>query len=448
MTPARPVAADVRPLGASAATALVIANMIGTGIFTTTGFLAGRLGSPLMVLAVWVAGAVLALCGAAVYAELGAMMPRAGGEYVYLSRAFHPAVGFVAGFVSLVVGFAAPIAATAYAFGAYLHAAIPAVPLLAAAVGVIVALTVLHMADVALGGRVQTALSAYKVLVIVAFIGAALLVGDGEPARLTVTAAAPSAADLAVCLVLVSFAYSGWNAAAYVAGELRDPGRTLPRSLLGGTGAVAALYLLLNVVFFYGAGTAALAASPEDVADVAARGLFGAEGGRGFSLAIALALVSSVSAMVLTGPRVAQAMAEDGLLVAALARRNRRQVPWVAVLAQGALAVAIATSATFEDLLTYIGFTLSVFAALTVVGALVLRRREPAAPRPFRALGWPLTPLLFLALSVWMVVSSILEKPVVAAWGAGTLVVGLLLYVVRVRLGIVPASVTPPAPRG
>ena len=438
-------AAEHRPLGATAATALVIANMIGTGIFMTTGFLAARLGSPLMVLAVWALGAVLALCGAAVYAELGAMMPRAGGEYVYLSRAFHPAVGFVAGFVSLVVGFAAPIAATAYAFGAYLHAAIPAIPTVVAAVGVIGGLTALHMRDVSLGGRVQTALSAYKVLVIVAFIAAAALFGRGDMAHLTVTAPAPSAADLAVCLVFVSFAYSGWNAAAYVAGELRDPGRTLPRSLLWGTGTVAALYLLLNVVFFYGAGPAALAASPEDVADVAARGLFGVEGGRTFSLAIALALVSSISAMVLTGPRVAQAMAEDGLLVGALARRSGRRVPWVSVAAQGGLAIAIATTATFEDLLTYIGFTLSLFAALTVVGAFVLRRREPDAPRPFRAFGWPLTPLLFLALSLWMVVASILDNPLVAAWGAGTLAVGFALYLLRIRFGVVarPAPVTP-----
>lgn len=429
------MSAPVRPLGSTAASALVIANMIGTGIFMTTGFLAARLGSPLLVLGVWVAGAVLALCGASVYAELGAMIPRAGGEYVYLSRAFHPAVGFVAGFVSLVVGFAAPIAATAYAFGAYLHAAAPAVPVMVAAVGVIVAMTALHMGDVVLGSHIQTALSAYKVLVIVAFIGAAALFGEGDMSHFAAPPTAVTPADLAVCLVLVSFAYSGWNAAAYVAGELRDPGKTLPRALIWGTSAVAALYLALNVVFFYGAGPAALAGSPDDVADVAARALFGVELGRTFSLAIALALVSSVSAMILTGPRVAMAMAEDGHLLGALARRNGRRVPWVAVAAQGALAVVIVSTATFEDLLTYIGFTLSIFAALTVVAAFVLRRREPHTPRPFRAIGWPFTPLLFLAMSLWMVVFSILEKPVVTAWGGGTLAVGLLLYVVRHRIG-------------
>ncbi|GMV42539.1 MAG: amino acid permease [Myxococcales bacterium] len=424
--------APERPLGTVAATALVVASMIGTGIFTTSGYLSGLLGSPLAVLAVWVVGGLLALCGAAVYAELGAMMPRAGGEYVYLSRAFGPATGFLSGWISLVVGFAAPIAASAYAFGAYVHAVAPAVPPVWAAVALVAAMTALHMVDVTWGARVQTALSAFKVLIIVAFVTAAALVGDGDTANLVEPPLTGGAEELAVALVLVSFAYSGWNAAAYVAGELREPARSLPRSLLLGTGAVLALYVALNLAFFYGAGSVALAASPEDVGDVAARALFG-DAGAGFSVAIALALVSSVSAMVFAGPRVYLAMAQDGLLFGALARRNVRGAPWASVALQGALATALILTTTFEDLLTWIGFTLSVFAALTVLGAFVLRLRDPAA-RPYRAMGWPLTPLLFLGLSVWMVIFSVRARPEIALAGGATLAAGLIVYLVRRRL--------------
>jgi APA family basic amino acid/polyamine antiporter len=321
-----------RRLGTTAATALVVANMVGTGIFTTTGFMAANVANPILILVVWAAGGVLALCGASVYGELGAMMPHAGGEYVYLRRAFGPAVGFLSGFVSLVVGFSAPIAAAAYGFGAYLHSAVPSVPLLGAAVGVIVLTTALHMADVVWGGRVQTLLSAYKVLVIVAFVAAAFTVGEGDMAHLVAEPLVVAPSELAVALVLVAFAYSGWNAAAYVAGELRDPGRTLPRSLLLGAGSVALLYLALNVAFFYGAPSAVLAASPEDVGAVAARALFGRAGDL-FALAIAFALVSSVSAMVLAGPRVYLAMARDGVFF-----RARADEPAGRALRRGGLA--------------------------------------------------------------------------------------------------------------
>ncbi|MGM0575412.1 MAG: APC family permease [Myxococcota bacterium] len=418
-----------RKLTTIPAAALVVANMIGTGIFTTTGFMAGELGDPLVVLGVWVAGGVFALSGAAVYGELGAMMPRAGGEYVYLRRAFHPALGFLSGWVSLFVGFSAPVAASAYAFGAYVHAAFPTVPLLAAGASVIVLITALHMADVLWGGRVQTLLSAYKVLLILAFVVAALAFGEGDWSRLTAPESTATPTSLGVSLVFVAFAYSGWNAAAYMAGELRDPGRTLPRSLLGGTAIVLVLYLGLNVVFFYGAPAADLAGNAEEVGAVAARGLFGTAGGDTFSLLIALALVSSISAMVMAGPRVYMAMADDGLFFRALSRRNRRDAPWVSVALQGLIALVIMATATFEDLLTYIGFTLSLFSGLTIIAAFVLRWREPDAPRPYRALGWPVTPLLFLGLSAWMIIWSIKGRPVVTLFGGGTLVLGLLFYV-------------------
>jgi basic amino acid/polyamine antiporter, APA family len=432
-----------RRLGLVAATALVVANMIGTGVFTTTGFLSADLGGAVPVLIGWLVGGVLALCGAAVYAELGAMMPRVGGEYVYLRRAFHPLVGFLSGWISLVVGFSAPIAASAVAFGKYTSAVFPALSGTVAAVGVIVAMTLLHMSSVALGSTVQTVFTALKVLLILVFIVAGALVGDGDWSNVTSTGAGADAvlsSTFAVSLIWISFSYSGWNAAAYVAGEIRDPERNLPRALLIGTGIVTALYLLLNVIFFYAApaevlGGAAGGGPAVEVGDVAARRLFGDSAGRLLSSLIAIALVSSVSAMVMAGPRVYTAMAEDGIFFQALAKRGQGGAPVLGVLLQGALAVFLVLIAKFDQLLTYIGFTLSVFAALTVLGAFVLRAREPDTERPYRTFGWPVTPLLFLVLSVWMAFHSIRVRPTESLYGLATLVAGVVVYLLWARFG-------------
>jgi APA family basic amino acid/polyamine antiporter len=422
-----------RPLGLAHATALVVASMVGTGVFTSAGLMLAEVGSPAIVLALWAVAGVLALGGAAVYAELGAMMPRAGGEYVYLSRAFGPGIGFLSGWVALVVGFAAPVAAGALAFGGYLHAIAPAVPVKPAALALVVAATVLHARDVRGGGAAQTAITAVVVAVIVAFIVGALAgVPLGAPGRLIWARLAAGdlprpagsrAGGIAVALVYVSYSYFGWNGAAYVAGELREPGRTLPRALVGGAALVTALYLALNAVFLAAAPASALAGRVE-VADVAARALFGARGAAALSALVALALAGSVSALVMTGPRVVQAMAEDGLFFRALARTNARGAPAAAIALQGALSVVGVVTAGFEPLLVYAGSTLTLSAAATVAGAFVLRRREPHAPRPHRALAWPASGLAYLALTAFMLVLAARERPVETLAGVATLAVG------------------------
>src|SRR4051812_22092025 len=340
-----------RPLGAAHGAALVVASMVGTGVFTTTGILLKSLGSPLLVLGVWAVAGVLALCGAAVYAELGTMMPRAGGEYVYLSRAFHPAIGFLSGWVGFLVGFAAPTAAGALAFGRYLHAVAPALPQRGMALALIAVLTVTHMVDVRLGARVQTALTGLVVALILAFLAGAVATGRGDWAHVfasataaasstgagTVTAGMVSAGALALGLVYVSYAYFGWNAAAYVAGELRDPARALPRALVAGTGLVTALYVALNLVFLWAAPPAALRGQIE-VAHVVAGLLLGPRGATLLSSLVAVALAGSVSAFLLSGPRIAVAMAEDGVFFRSLGRLNTRGAPAAAVALQGALA--------------------------------------------------------------------------------------------------------------
>jgi APA family basic amino acid/polyamine antiporter len=421
--------ASQRPLTLPHALALVVSSMVGTGVFTTAGLMLAELRSGWLVLGAWVASGALALAGAAVYAELGAMMPRAGGEYVYLSRAFHPALGFLSGWVALLVGFAAPTAAGALAFGRYLHALAPGVPVRVAALALVALVTALHAREVRRAGFVQAALTGLIVLVILAFVGAALASGHLEWGRLAASrdvqprAGASQAGALAVGLVYTAYSYFGWNAAAYVAGELRDPDRTLPRALVGGAALVTILYVALNAVFLASTPAGELAGNVE-VGDIAARHVFGPRGGALVTALIALALAGSVSALAMTGPRVLQAMAEDGVFFRALGRTSARGAPWRAVLLQGALAALGIATATFEPLLIYAGFTLSLSAAMTVAGAFVLRRREPDAPRPHRALAWPWSGLAFLALSAFMTVFGVWERPRESAAGLATLLAG------------------------
>jgi APA family basic amino acid/polyamine antiporter len=422
-----------RPLGVVHAAAVVVASMVGTGVFTITGTLLVSLPAPAVVLATWAIAGLLALCGAAVYAELGAMMPRVGGEYVYVSRAFGPAAGFMSGWLALIVGFAAPTAVGALGFASYVNAVVPALPQTAVAVALIVVVTVAHMIDVRFGARVQAALAGLVVALIVLFIFAALATGRltgahlGAPTRPVGGGGFAAATAFAVGLVQVSYAYSGWNGAAYIAGEVRDPARALPRALVLGTGLVTVLYLALNVVFLAAVPPAALAGQIK-VAHIAAGALFGARGAAFVSSLVALTAAGFVSAMLMSGPRVTVAMGEDGVFFRALGRTNARGAPTLAVGLQGGLAIVAVLTAAFDRLLIYVGNMLILNAAAAVLAAFVLRRREPASARPHRALGWPFSGLLFLALSVFMVVLAVRERPTESAAGLATLIAGGVAY--------------------
>ena len=425
-----------RPLGAVHAAALVVASMVGTGVFTTTGVLLTSLPSPAVVLVAWALSGLLALCGAAVYAELSAMMPRAGGEYVYVSRAFGPAAGFMSGWVALIVGFAAPTAGGALGFASYVHALVPALPTLGVEIALIVVLTAVHMFDVRFGARLQTGLAGLVVAVIVVFVVAALVTGGMAFTNLAAAApqagaprdigAVATAGAFAVGLVQISYAYSGWNGAAYVAGEVRDPARALPRALVIGTGLVTLLYLLLNVVFLCAVPPAALAGQV-NVAHIAAGALFGAGGAQVVSSLVALTAAGFVSAMLMSGPRVAVAMAQDGAFFRALGRGNARGAPTLAVGLQGALAIVAVLTAKFDQLLVYVGFTLTLNAAAAVLAAFVLRRRDPGE-RPHHALGWPYSGALFLAMAAFMIVLAVRERPWESAAALATLVAGGVAY--------------------
>jgi APA family basic amino acid/polyamine antiporter len=431
-------------IGFGTATLLVVASMVGTGIFTTTGFLVRDLGSPLAVLAAWGVGGILALCGALSYGELVAAMPRNGGEYQLLARIYHPAIGFAAGLISLVVGFSAPLAASGLAFGHYLASVFPGVDPRLAGVVVIAAASALHASHVRLGAGFQTLITAVQVVLMLGFViaGAAL----GDPARISgggpPALSAVASPSFAVALVYVSFAYSGWNGAAYVAGEVRRPSRTMPLSLLLGTAIVMALYLSLNAVFLAAAPAAELSGVVE-VGHVAAAKLLGTGAGRALSGLVALVLASSISAMTLAGPRVYQAMGEDHAALRLLAWRTRNGGPAVAVVLQATLAMAMVLTSSFGALLTYVGFTLSLVAGMTVLGVFVSRWREPALARPYRAWGYPVTPVLFLALTAWMATQALVERPAIAWAGLATVVGSLAFYALLGRREAAADAVPP-----
>jgi basic amino acid/polyamine antiporter, APA family len=463
-----------RQLGLFVTAAIVIANMIGVGVFTSTGFQAQSLHDPLTILIAWIVGGVIALCGAASYAELGSMMPKAGGEYVYLREAYHPAVGFMSGWVSLTAGFSAPIAAAGLAFAKYLATLVPALqsttpwaaqtiavggtklatisigPEQAIAMALIAAMTVMHAFDTKVGGWVQAAFTAAKVLLIVLFILGGLLLGTGDWSNFASQEGGLGnigTSAFAITLLYISLAYSGWNAAAYIAGDVERPERNLPRALLLGTGLVMVLYVLLNLVFLYAVPIAELAGPPGgmpviEVGDVAAKHLFGDSAGKLVSSVIALALISAVSAMIMAGPRVYAAMAENRALPARLAVHNDRGVPVTAVVTQGVLGCLFVLVGDLGALMRFVSFTLSIFAALTVAALFVLRRRGLRGA--YRTFGYPVTPLVFIATSAWIAYAQIDQNPKESAIVGLLLLVGGALYFFTMRGGSPPAPAIRP----
>jgi APA family basic amino acid/polyamine antiporter len=424
-----------RRIGVGTATSVVVANMIGTGIFTTTGLILVQLDAGWLVLLCWVLGGIVALCGALSYAELATMMPRAGGEYVYLREIYGPWAGFLTGWTSFFVGFSAPIAATGVAIAAYLTAAgvIPDSWLASKtiAVGAVAALTAVHYCGVRLGAWVQNALTVLKLVLLFGLVAAGFAFGAGDAGFLTGSGefwAGGKWNQLGLALLWVMFAYSGWNAAAYLAEEVHEPARTLPRSLLLGTLAVMGIYVLVNLLFFFSAPAADLRGQVA-IGDVAVRHLFGEGAGSKLSILIAAGLLSSLSAYVLIGPRVYYAMARDGLFFGFAAKIHPRfETPAASIVAQGACAGVMILSGTFEQLLTYIGFALGIFPCMTVGGLLWLRRRDPGRERPYRVWGYPLVPVLYLAAMAWILAISLWSRPGPSLLAIITVAAGLPFY--------------------
>lgn len=419
--PDAPHPADARRFGYWAGYLVVVGSMIGAGILTTSGYTLRQTGNPTTLLALWVIGGVLAVCGALAVAELATTLPRSGGDYVYVREAFGRGAGIVSGWATFALGFAAPTAVIAHIAMTYLlgpfagaiAATLPgwlaerAVP--AAASALIVAVGFGHTLGHRHSSWLQTAATLTTVAVLVALGVGGLLFGNGNWNHLD-AGGWPRDGEwpaLATGLIYVGYAYCGWNAASYIAGEIRDPARTLPRCLVGGAVTVMALYLLVNLAYVYALDPAAMAAKSEDevkqVATLAAAALFGADFARVTSAAIGLSLTAAVSSYLLTGPRVAFAMARDGAFPGyAGALHPVRGTPAAATLTQVGLAAALVWSGTFLELLNYATIGLAVLTGLTVASLFPLRRRSDL-PHPYRLPLYPLPPLAYLILTTWTV---------------------------------------------
>lgn len=397
----------------------MVANMVGTGVFTTSGLLLADLRSPWLVLMAWAAGGVVAVLGALSYGALARHIPESGGEYLFLSRTLHPAAGCVAGWVSLLVGFAAPLAAAASAFGEYTKAWFPRGSPPVAGTALLLAMSALHAWDVRRGATAQNLAVLLKILLIAAFIGLGIVRIPGA----IVTPAAPfSMPAFALSLVWISFSYAGWNAATYLGGEVMDPRRNLPRSLLTGTLIVTTVYLAINAVFLL-AVPAEVIVGRLEVGRLVAEYLGGRSLAEGATLLIALALANSVSSQVMTAPRVYARMAAEGYLPSWLEPRSGP--PRAAILFQLVVALVMLWTASYQSLLTLIGFTLSLSTAATVCGLIVLRRRVGAS---LRVAGWPWLPVTFVIVVLWMTALSIARAPVPGLTGLGVLGLGWVIW--------------------
>ena len=407
--------------------------MVGTGIFTSLGFQVGDLPSGFVLMFLWVLGGVCAFCGALSYGELAAALPRSGGEYHFLSKVFHPALGFLSGWLSATVGFAAPIALAAMALGSYSTGVIEGADPLAISISVVVIVTVIHLMGTGAGSVLQNLATWLKVGLILVFIGAGFfLAGDVQPVTFTPVEGdwdLITSAPFAVSLVYVMYAYSGWNASTYIVGEVRNAALNVPLSVAIGTLLVGGLYVLLNMVFLRVAPMSAMAGQI-DVGHVAATHLFGERGGRLMAGLICLGLISTVSAMTWIGPRVTMVMGEDYRILGLLARKNRRGVPGVAMVVQLAIVIALLVTAKFDAVLTYAQFGLTLGSFLAVLGVMVLRSTQPDLPRPVRVWAYPVTPFLFLLINGWMLVHIMIQRPKESLAGLVTVAAGLVVYLV------------------
>ena len=432
-----------RRIGIFTAGCLLVSNVVGSGIFTTTGFMARDLGDPWLILAIWVFGALLALAGALSYSELGTALPVAGGEYAYLRRAYGPLVGFLSGWTSFTIGFSAAIAAGAMSFAAYLLQIIPFHsengPLSTGiALTLIWVVTGFHLAGAGSGGFLQRLLTILNIGAILILIMGVLMLGKGNWSHFSLSAPdiTPGFGTTMVSLIFVTYAYSGWNAAAYVAGEIVDPGRTIPRAMIGGTLFVGLLYLVVNGIYLYALPVAELGQPPIlPVANKVAATMLGPAGTILVTALLCLSIAGAVSAMVWTGPRVYYAMAQDGLIPSLFANTpGMQQAPINAILLQSLWASALIVSGSFERLVIYSGTVLTIFSALAVGALLILRRQEPTLPRPYRTPLYPFVPAFYILVSTVIVGTALYERPVEGGLGIATVLAGTPLYLLWRRL--------------
>ncbi|MDR2910154.1 MAG: amino acid permease [Bacteroidales bacterium] len=415
-----------RKLGLFPVVNIVVANIVGAGIFTTTGYLMGYLGNAWLMLILWIIGGLIAFCGALSFGELGANFPEAGGEYIFISKLFHPLPGFLSGWLSLIVGFSAPIAASAIGFSKYFVWAFPDIQtwLLTdriisndlfskiLAILIIIIFTFIHSRGIIFGAKIQNWLTILKIVLIVGLIATGFTIGNGSIDNLTGNSLFSYGfkdwKPIGLSLLFVMFAYSGWNAATYIGSEIKNPAKIIPRSLLISTGIVLVLYFLLNLFFVYAIPPEKIIDEPE-IGGLAAGLAFGKTAETVISLLISFALFSSLSSSIILGPRVYYSMAKQGYFFSFAAKiHSRFGVPYASVLVQGLLAIVMVLSGTFEQILIYMGFSLGIFPIIAVLGIFKLRKSGKST---LKMPGYPYVQIIFILSGILMLILSFLERP-------------------------------------
>jgi APA family basic amino acid/polyamine antiporter len=449
----------VRGLTLPATTALVVGTVIGTGVFIKTAIMAQDTGSASMVLLAWIAAGVLSMCGALTYAELGAMLPHAGGEYVYLRQAYGDLAAFLFGWMRFVVGGTGSIAILGVGFATFLSAVIPMTSVWASsrfvllgqtidwqfgskqivAVAAIISFALINCLTVAFGGRVQSLLTVLKLGGIAAVVAGVFLgsgTADWSHLAQTGTANSSGASAFGLAMLAALWAYDGWNNMPMAAGEVKDPGRNVPFALIGGMAVVTLIYCVANLAYFYALPFTEVVSANSTrfrdalpVATKAAQTVFGDSGGRLISLAFIFSALGALNGSTLTGARVPYAMARSGVFFSkAGVLSQRTRVPVYALLLQAGWASALALSGTFDQLSDYVIFASWIFYGLVTSSVFVLRRKMPDAPRPYKTLGYPLMPLVFVLVAVWLVVNTLVNRPVESIAGLVLIALGLPIY--------------------
>jgi len=429
---------DPKYFSQTTAIAVVIANMIGTGVFTSLGFQLLNIQSGFSLLMLWVIGGITALCGALTYAELGAALPRSGGEYNFLNHIYHPMAGFISGWISSTIGFSAPVALAAITFAAYFTSVFSMLSANFLAIALIVLMALMHGRSRKSSSGTQWIFTLIKLLLIVVFCFAAfLLVETPQPLNFMPEYQDSSiifSGAFAVSLIYVSYAYNGWNSATYLSSELEQPQKSLPRILLIGTGLVMLTYIALNFVFLYSTPISSMTGQLE-IGYIVAQSIFGETGAKATGLIMSLLLVSTVSAMTMAGPRVLQVIGEDYSLFKSLSVVNHFGIPQRAIYFQSLLAIIFVLTSSFESILVFSGFALALNNFFTVFGIFILRYRQPDLPRPYKTWLYPIPPILFLLVSGWTLIYIIKEKPTQALWSVLLIAMGCVFYWLSVYIG-------------
>jgi APA family basic amino acid/polyamine antiporter len=421
-------------VGLATAIAIVVANMIGTGVFGSLGFQVMGIPSGFPILFLWLLGGIVSLCGAVCYAELASIFPKSGGEYHLLSKTWNPFIGFLAGWLSVTVGFAAPVAANAVLLGEYMHK-ITGCNALWFGIPVVLGVTLIHLGKLGNIGIFQSGFTYAKVVLIIVLGFLAFVLGTAQPVSFL-----PKAGDgdliasksFATSLVYVLYAYTGWNAATYMMDEVKRPEKTVPLALLAGTTLVTVLYVFINAAFLYSTPIEKMSGQPQ-VGLIAAESFLGTKGGIIMGILISFGLISTVSSMTWAGPRVTAAIGRDHRRFQSLGRLNRNGVPALAVILQALIVLVLVISATFDQLIVYVQALLTICALMVVAAVVFLRIKRPDLARPYKAWGFPVTPIVFGGVSLYMLWFQVQEKPVESIYGLATLALGVIVHFLFVR---------------